>query len=84
MQYICCREVYPDIVYSFHIRRQPLFYMVNLILPCLLISILTVLVFYLPSASGEKVTKIIHYARQDEIIMNWVRTGEPGVKAEKI
>lgn len=37
-------------------RRKTLFYTVNLIIPCMGISFLTVLVFYLPSDSGEKVT----------------------------
>ncbi|XP_024415354.2 neuronal acetylcholine receptor subunit alpha-4 isoform X2 [Desmodus rotundus] len=58
-KYECCAEVYPDITYAFVIRRLPLFYTVNLILPCLLISCLTVLVFYLPSECGEKVTLCI-------------------------
>nr|NP_001190978.1 nicotinic acetylcholine receptor subunit precursor [Ciona intestinalis]BAJ65313.1 nicotinic acetylcholine receptor subunit [Ciona intestinalis] len=58
-KYNCCPEVYPDVTYSFHIRRLPLFYMINLIIPCLLISFLTVLVFYLPSDCGEKITLCI-------------------------
>ncbi|XP_017371207.1 neuronal acetylcholine receptor subunit alpha-4 [Cebus imitator] len=58
-KYECCAEVYPDITYAFIIRRLPLFYTVNLIIPCLLISCLTVLVFYLPSECGEKVTLCI-------------------------
>ena len=41
------------------LRRKTLFYTVNLIIPCVGISFLTVLVFYLPSDSGEKVAKII-------------------------
>ncbi|KAL0191813.1 hypothetical protein M9458_014511, partial [Cirrhinus mrigala] len=58
-KYECCPEVYADITYSFIIRRLPLFYTINLIVPCLLISCLTVLVFYLPSDCGEKVTMCI-------------------------
>ncbi|XP_051562597.1 neuronal acetylcholine receptor subunit alpha-4 isoform X1 [Myxocyprinus asiaticus] len=58
-KYECCSEVYPDITYSFIIKRLPLFYTINLIVPCLLISCLTVLVFYLPSDCGEKVTMSI-------------------------
>lgn len=38
-------------------RRKTLFYTVNLIIPCVGITFLTVLVFYLPSDSGEKVSK---------------------------
>ncbi|XP_060478082.1 neuronal acetylcholine receptor subunit alpha-4 [Panthera onca] len=58
-KYECCAEVYPDITYAFVIRRLPLFYTINLIIPCLLISCLTVLVFYLPSECGEKITLCI-------------------------
>ncbi|XP_029540384.1 neuronal acetylcholine receptor subunit alpha-4-like [Oncorhynchus nerka] len=58
-KYECCHEVYSDITYSFIIRRLPLFYTINLIVPCLLISCLTVLVFYLPSDCGEKITLCI-------------------------
>ncbi|KAB1262272.1 Neuronal acetylcholine receptor subunit alpha-4 [Camelus dromedarius] len=58
-KYDCCAEVYADVTYYFVIRRLPLFYTVNLIIPCLLISCLTVLVFYLPSECGEKITLCI-------------------------
>nr|XP_056721967.1 neuronal acetylcholine receptor subunit alpha-3 [Euleptes europaea] len=59
IKYNCCEAVYPDITYSLYIRRLPLFYTINMIIPCLLISFLTVLVFYLPSDCGEKVTLCI-------------------------
>ncbi|XP_042553646.1 neuronal acetylcholine receptor subunit alpha-3 [Dipodomys spectabilis] len=59
IKYNCCEEIYPDITYSLYIRRLPLFYTINLIIPCLLISFLTLLVFYLPSDCGEKVTLCI-------------------------
>ncbi|XP_012928868.1 neuronal acetylcholine receptor subunit alpha-2 isoform X1 [Heterocephalus glaber] len=58
-KYDCCAEIYPDVTYAFVIRRLPLFYTINLIIPCLLISCLTVLVFYLPSDCGEKITLCI-------------------------
>ncbi|CAE1178357.1 CHRNN [Acanthosepion pharaonis] len=54
--YSCCIEPYPDIVFNVTLRRRTLFYTLNLIVPCVSISCLTVLVFYLPSDSGEKIT----------------------------
>ncbi|XP_012284549.2 acetylcholine receptor subunit alpha-like 1 [Orussus abietinus] len=54
--YICCEEPYPDIMFYITLRRKTLFYTVNLIIPCVGISFLSVLVFYLPSDSGEKVS----------------------------
>eukprot|EP00094_Tigriopus_californicus_P003578 TCALIF_03441-PA protein Name:"Similar to nAChRbeta2 Acetylcholine receptor subunit beta-like 2 (Drosophila melanogaster)" AED:0.20 eAED:0.20 QI:178/0.77/0.7/1/0.88/0.8/10/0/416 len=48
-----------DITFYMTLRRKTLFYTVNLIIPCVGISFLTVLVFYLPSDSGEKVTLCI-------------------------
>ncbi|OXU23952.1 hypothetical protein TSAR_008607 [Trichomalopsis sarcophagae] len=54
--YICCEEPYPDIMFYITLRRKTLFYTVNLIIPCVGISFLSVLVFYLPSHSGEKVS----------------------------
>ncbi|XP_069812410.1 neuronal acetylcholine receptor subunit alpha-3-like isoform X2 [Dendropsophus ebraccatus] len=56
IKYNCCTEIYQDITYYLYIKRLPLFYTIYIIIPCLLISCLTILVFYLPSDCGEKVT----------------------------
>ncbi|XP_071264290.1 neuronal acetylcholine receptor subunit beta-2-like [Salvelinus alpinus] len=50
---------YLDITYDFVIKRKPLFYTINLIIPCVLITSLAILVFYLPSDCGEKMTLCI-------------------------
>lgn len=55
--YTCCDEPYLDITFNITMRRKTLFYTVNIIIPCMGISFLTVLTFYLPSDSGEKVSR---------------------------
>lgn len=48
--------LYPTVTYFFIIRRLPLFYTLFLIIPCIGLSFLTILVFYLPSNGGEKIS----------------------------
>ena len=50
-------EFHSDITFNVTMRRKTLFYTVNLIIPCVGITFLTILVFYLPSDSGEKVRR---------------------------
>ena len=57
--YPCCPQPYPDITFNITMRRKTLFHTVNLIIPSVAISFLTVLVFYLPSDSGEKIALCI-------------------------
>ncbi|CAF3973801.1 unnamed protein product [Rotaria sp. Silwood2] len=55
--YDCCKDdPYYDVTFTIVIRRKPLFYMVNLVIPCVNIAFLTILVFCLPSDCGEKLT----------------------------
>ena len=54
--YSCCPEPYPDVTFTIIIERRPLFYLYNLVLPCLFMLIIPVMGFYLPVESGEKVS----------------------------
>ncbi|XP_059524915.1 acetylcholine receptor subunit epsilon isoform X3 [Myotis daubentonii] len=50
-----------DIVYTLIIRRKPLFYIINIIVPCVLISGLVLLAYFLPAqAGGQKCTVSIN------------------------
>lgn len=59
VKYACCKYPYIDITYHIHVRRKVLFYLSNLILPSIVLTILTVFSFYLPPESGERVSLVI-------------------------
>lgn len=52
--YICCPEPFPDITFTLRIRRKVAFYTFILILPCGLLSLLTMVIFYVPPESPAK------------------------------
>ncbi|XP_018591185.2 neuronal acetylcholine receptor subunit alpha-9-II [Scleropages formosus] len=56
IMYGCCSDPYPDITYTLLLKRRYSFYIYNLLLPCVMISFLAPLSFYLPADSGEKVS----------------------------
>ena len=56
LTYSCCPEAFSDVTFQITIQRKPLYYIFNLILPALFISIITILMFYLPPESGEKMS----------------------------
>ena len=45
----------PNIGFQLHIRRNPAFYLINMLGPTWILAILSLLVFWLPPESGEKV-----------------------------
>lgn len=54
--YTFTTEPYPSVVFEFVLRRRSLFYIINLIFPCVILSFLSLMTFYIPPASGERVT----------------------------
>ncbi|XP_052822185.1 acetylcholine receptor subunit alpha-type acr-16 [Octopus bimaculoides] len=54
--YACCDEPFPDVTFYIHMRRRTLYYTYNVIIPCVMLSILTLMGFWMRPDSGEKVT----------------------------
>ncbi|XP_019715245.1 neuronal acetylcholine receptor subunit alpha-9-I-like [Hippocampus comes] len=54
--YGCCADPYPDVTFTLKLKRRASFYVFNLLIPCVMISFLAPLGFYLPADSGEKVS----------------------------
>lgn len=56
VKYACCDQPFDDVTYNVRIKRRPLYYTMYLIIPCAMISILTLLVFLLPPDCNERMT----------------------------
>ncbi|XP_035708017.1 neuronal acetylcholine receptor subunit alpha-7-like [Folsomia candida] len=54
--YECCSDSYPSVVFTLHIKRNSMYYLYNLIVPCALIGFLAILGFTLPPDSTEKLS----------------------------
>ena len=50
---------YPDVTLTLKIQRRPLYYGLNIVVPCALIAILALFSFILPSNHGERMSLVI-------------------------
>lgn len=53
--YGCCPEPYPDVTFYINLRRKPTHYVINIIIPSILITCVAGLGFILPVDAGEKI-----------------------------
>ncbi|XP_046572820.1 neuronal acetylcholine receptor subunit alpha-6-like [Haliotis rubra] len=69
---------YISMVYvTFVIQRRPAFFILNLILPVLLLSLLNVLVFLLPAESGERVSYAITVLLALAVFLSFISDNMP-------
>ena len=64
----CCAEPYPDVTYTIQMRRKPLFYVFNMILPCFIITFVALL--------GKHIlTMLLNWKQHEMCVVNvpWVR-----------
>lgn len=52
----CCPEPYINIVYTIHVRRQPGFFLFNVIIPSMVITFFAILTFSSPPSVGERIS----------------------------
>ena len=55
-KYSCCPAEFAELYYHLIFKRRSEFYVIYLICPCVFLSLLSLLVFYLPADCGEKLT----------------------------
>ena len=58
VKYTCCPEPYYDLTYTFEFRRKPLYYVMTIIYPSILLSLLFSISFLFPADSGERVSLV--------------------------
>ena len=75
--YPCCVEPYPDLTYTIRVKRIATFYSFILVLPCVLLSLLTLVSFWLPPESPAKVllgtsyvTKTCHFSFYNNLLVS--------------
>ena len=59
VKYTCCPEPYYDLTYTFEFRRKPLYYIMTIIYPSILLSLLSCISYLFPADSGERVSLVI-------------------------
>ena len=94
VKYVCCPNIYPDVTFYINFQRKSMFYVLNLIFPIAMITILTIVSFILPQESGTLFVSIfarINFCHTNSQIRSLVWSPCPGrwkmkssVLAEKI
>ncbi len=49
-------SVYESIIYHFHLERKSKYFLFNFLVPCVVLSMVALLMFYVPPDSGEKMS----------------------------
>ena len=58
--YSCCPGIeYPNIIFTLHLRRQPGFYLFNIIIPSMVITCFAIITFATPVLTGERISLAI-------------------------
>ena len=56
VDYPCCPDPFAQVVFYLVLCRRPLFYIISIILPAVLLAVICLAVYILPPDSGEKIS----------------------------
>ena len=59
LKYACCKYPYKDVTVTIILQRKPLYYIFNVITPCLVLAVTILFGFFLPPESGERISLTI-------------------------
>jgi hypothetical protein len=59
VKYKCCLAPYIDLTYTLEFRRKPLYYIMTIVFPSVLLSLLSCISFLFPADSGERLSLVI-------------------------
>ena len=59
VKYACCPYPYIDVTVKLVLKRKPLYYIFNVITPCLVLAVTILFGFFLPPESGERISLTI-------------------------
>ncbi len=59
LKYACCPYPYLDVTVTITLQRKPLYYVFNVITPCLVLAMTILFGFFLPPESGERISLTI-------------------------
>ena len=57
--YACCRNPFVDIKFTMQLHRKPLYYIYNIVVPCIIQILIILFTFYIPPESGERIGIVI-------------------------
>ncbi|CAH1785136.1 unnamed protein product [Owenia fusiformis] len=75
--YPCCPDPYVEVRYTVVVRRQPNFYLYNQLFPCIPLMLISVLVFCLPTESGERASLAVTLLLAMTVFLNFISENMP-------
>ena len=77
VKYACCEHPFQDISFKFVIHRRPLYYIFNVIIPCIILMTLILFSFFLPPDSGERIAVVITVLLAFTVILQLINKSLP-------